>query len=379
MRNYRLALIIFLVPLVMTCIEPYETAVKNKNPNYLVIDGFLNSATGSGRFVLTRTTSLKDNNPPNAEWFAQMTIESENGERFNAINYDMGIHEFSGIPLQIDSKYRMRILTANGKEYVSDFVPVLNSPPIDSITWGVENNQLNVFVNSHDDTGKSRYYRWFYNETWEYTTLYTSGLKIVDGIVYNRNPDELINRCWQSENSTDIMVGSTSLLDNDIVSKFKLLSISKGSIKTSTKYSVLVTQQVLSEAGYTYWNNIKKTTESLGGLFDPLPSQVTGNFHCLSNPSEPVIGFFEAGNFTEKRIFVKFSNLPSNFAFHQPFCRIDTVLVEDVGNPRNPDSLIGTITPPGQLEIIGYSTAESVCLDCRVLGNGYTYRPPFWE
>jgi hypothetical protein len=378
-RKYRLAIIVFLAPLVITCIEPYEPNVKDKNPNYLVIDGFLNSATGSGRFFLTRTQNLKDNTRPPHETFAQVMIEDETGERYNAIG-DMGVYEFTGIQLQPDHKYRMRIVTSNDKEYVSEYVPVLNSAPIDSITWEVDDNKLNILVNSHDDTGKSRYYRWYFNETWEYTTLYTSTFKFENGMVSTRPPEEYINRCWRGSVSTDIVLGSTTLLDRDVVSKFKLVSIEAGSIKLSVKYSIEVNQQVLSEAGYTYWSNLKRTTETLGGLFDPLPSQVIGNFHCVTNPSEPVIGFFEAGNFAEKRIFINASDIPADFRFEPPYCTIDTILLADVATtPLGPDSFIGELTEPGKLGILGFSTAEAVCIDCRVLGGGYTFRPPFWE
>jgi hypothetical protein len=380
MKNYRLAVILFLIPMVITCIEPYEPDVKDKNPNYLVVDGFLNSTTGSGVFRLTHTSSLSQNTPPTAEWFSEMLIEGEAGEQFHAVAHDGGIYEFTNAPLQADRKYRMHITTAGGKEYISDYVPVLNSPAIDSITWEIEDDGLNILVNSHDDNGQSRYYRWYYHETWEYITPLTSTFKLIDGKAYKRTPEEYINRCWAYENSTNINVGTTTLLDRDIISRQKLVTIPKGSLKTSVKYSILVRQQVLSEAGYTYWNDLKKTTESLGGLFDPLPSQVVGNFRCIDNPSEPVIGFFEAGNFSEKRIFIKFSDLPNDFSYYQPpYCPIDTILVEELEGPRDPDSLIGEISLPGQLGIIGYSTSEKNCIDCRVLGTGFPYRPSYWE
>ena len=40
---------------------------------------------------------------------------------------------------------------------------------------------------------------------------------------------------------------------------------------------------------------MQKNAESLGSIFDEQPTQITGNIHSVTNPSEQVIGYVSAG------------------------------------------------------------------------------------
>ena len=53
---------------------------------------------------------------------------------------------------------------------------------------------------------------------------------------------------------------------------------------------MLVNQYALTREAHEYWTLKKNNSESLGGLFDPLPSQAASNFRCVSHPDEPVFG-----------------------------------------------------------------------------------------
>jgi hypothetical protein len=381
MKFYRLASLILLIPLWVACVDPYVPKVSSENPNYLVIDGYLNTATGYGVYKLTHTIGLTEDGTPSAELSANVFIESDQNENFPALAGENGIYEFKGLTLSSDKRYRLHIITSGKKEYISEYAQIHNTPPIDSVTWRVEEDALTINVNTHDPSGKSRFYRWLYDETWEYTTTHTSLIKLVNEEVLDRAPNEYINRCWRSDNLKTILIATTKQLDQDLVSDFNLLKIAEGSIKTSIKYSILVRQQTLSESSYNYWNNLKKTTESLGGLFDPLPGQITGNFQCITDPSEPVIGYFEIGSISEQRIYIEPIQFPKGFRrYSYPACEMDTVLVEQVDGVSNPNSLIAEVwtrEPPSIL--IGYSTAAPYCIDCRVLDKGKTVPPDFWE
>ena len=43
-----------------------------------------------------------------------------------------------GMNLDINSKYKLHIRTSDGKEYISDEITVVETPPIDSISWEKE-------------------------------------------------------------------------------------------------------------------------------------------------------------------------------------------------------------------------------------------------
>ena len=55
---------------------------------------------------------------------------------------------------------------------------------------------------------------------------------------------------------------------------------------------------------------MKKNTEQVGTLFDAQPSQISGNFKCLTNPGELVIGFVEVTEEQTKRAFIYNSQVP---------------------------------------------------------------------
>jgi hypothetical protein len=65
-----------------------------------------------------------------------------------------------------------------------------------------------------------------------------------------------------------------------------------------------VKQYALNQEAFAYWQNIKKTTEQLGSIFDAQPSQFKGNIHSLTDSTEPVMGYVSASSIETKRIFV---------------------------------------------------------------------------
>src|SRR5205085_5124378 len=139
--------------------------------------------------------------------------------------------------------------------------------------------------------------------------------------------------------------------------------IPKGSIKLSIKYSILLEQKALTEEAYNYWLNLKKNTESLGGLFDPLPSEITGNIHSLRNPNEAIIGYFSGGSVEKKRIFINANEIPASVSlYYPPQCVMDTISVKEIANIPSSTLLIDALYMGPS--IIGYLSAPAQCIDC---------------
>jgi len=255
---------------------------------------------------------------------------------------------------------------------------LLPSPAIDSITFVAGPEQLQINVNTHDPSGETRYYKWDCVETYEYKTDYFSGYILEeDGDIIVRTADQFIDRCWQTDVLHDVLVRSTASLTEDRVANFTIRTIPRDNIRISVKYSLLVKQQRLTEKAFRYWRDVKQTTENLGSLFDPLPAQVIGNLQCVSNPEEPVIGFFTAGTVSEKRIFIDRNDLPRFYSRYEMTCLIDTVLNEELMFMTNPDGLLFPFYDGPA--IIGWATTSTPCFDCRALAGGTTTQPDFWE
>jgi hypothetical protein len=119
----------------------------------------------------------------------------------------------------------------------------------------------------------------------------------------------------------------------------------------------------------------------VGGLFDPLPSEVNGNLRSISHPSEKVIGFFSGGTVHEMRRYLSRKELPEEklplFLNNMNFCPLDTIPLSDVGRIPTGSSLVGAIYSQAG-GIIGYTSSIQQCIDCRVFG-GTTTKPGFWE
>jgi hypothetical protein len=365
-----------LLILATACIEPYEPAVTSTDIRLLVVDAFLNTADGTGTVNLSRTVPLHADEKPAAELKATVTLEDGAGQIFTLSEKGNGAYSQSDLPIDITKKYRLHIRTGNSEEYFSDYIDIKTAPPIDSVYWVPESDGVQIYVDTHDATGRSHFYKWDYAETFEYTSAYSSSLKLVGGVVYPRYENESLYKCWRTDTSIDIFVGSSSKLQQDVISHYPIVFHKRGTRKLSRKYSILVKQYALTEEAYNYWLQLKQTTESLGSLFDPMPSEISGNIYNSSDPERPAIGFFSAGTITEKRIFISFSQLPSHLQRYDGYnCEIDTIPASDIRNRPNSTLLITEFGSPFP---IGYLTSSSECIDCRFMGGTLT-KPSFWE
>lgn len=394
-KIFKYTLIIQALLLFGSCKKPYVPAVITSGSSLLVVEGSINAGADSTMIRLTHTIPLSSptgtQSPP--ELNASITVESDANAIYPLIEIGNGYYGAAGLNLSSTNKYKLKIVTAGNKIYESDFVAVKNSPPIDSISYQVETNSLRINVTTHDPSNGTRYYRWDYNETWIIHSRYESMLKLitypVDSIVM-RPASEQIYTCWQSGVSSDIVLGSTAKISNDILINYPVTIIPSTSEKLGVRYSILVKQHAMTSDAFNYYQELRKNTESLGTIFDPQPSSLTGNIHCITNPSEQVIGYITAGSVSQVRIFVSARQLPANANWipnlPQFNCDFETPVYHPT--PKYPYSVkeylyTGILIPlqplqaPGAAHPSGYTGATPICVDCTLRGSN---RPPaFWK
>jgi len=156
------------------------------------------------------------------------------------------------------------------------------------------------------------------------------------------------------------------------------------------RYSLLVKQYALTSEAYNYYTQLKQNTEQLGTIFDPQPSELTGNIHSLSDKNEPVIGYVTAGIVGEKRIFIDSSELPG-WTAETPYggCTLDSLKYHRLG-PGTPGveyfdvhDLIytGYRTPIDEIlggyAAGGFMATTPACGDCTLRGTNK--QPKFWK
>lgn len=363
----------FLTSLDWHCVQSYISPYKSPPTGYLVVEGFI-TANGPTNFTLTRSISLPGDSTIPVVTGAQLQIEGSDNSIYPLAEVGNGIYLLPSISMSLTLRYRLRISNVAGKTYLSDFVPYKPTPPIDSVNWISSDTGVSIFVSTHDPTGNSRYYQWKYSETWEYTSAEQSGYIWQGDSLAIRPPQDAIYTCYHFDTAQVILIGTTDKLSQDLIFEQPLIVIPNNTQALGIEYSALVSQYALTDSAYNYFSLMKGNTEQLGSIFDPLPSQLTGNIHSLSNPAEQVIGFVSAGTVQQQRIFIKRSQVPAWLYFYEcPF--------PDRKFVAEPDSEVFYFDYDHMIPIdLNNGVVEANyadCIDCRLQG-GTTQKPPFW-
>jgi hypothetical protein len=378
-KTFDIRIIIFLT-ILSGCIEPYDPALKDGDMNYVVVDAFLNASDGTATARLSYSQPVKSSGPVPRVLDASVSIDEENGGSYPLSMGAPGVYSATIPGVSVGKRYRLVIKTHDSHEYVSEFTSVINAPPIDSITWSVHRDGIRIEITSHDETGSTKYFKWNYTETYEYKSRLHSQFMFSNGIVIRRPDDELISTCWRTDPSSQISIGTVKHLQQSVLSKHPLTLIPYGSRKLYVKYSILVQQQGLTEENYNYWLNLEKSTENLGGLFDPLPSEIHGNIRCVNHAGENALGLFSASTVTEMRKYISRNDLPVDLRgefVDKTYCEVDTVLLSELPNLLETTLFIDAVYEASPFPV-GYTTAFPSCGDCRYWG-GQPIRPLFWE
>jgi hypothetical protein len=371
--------IVFFAVLLGACLDPYNPPAIANAEKYLVVDGFINSGQGKTTFKLSYTRDLGDTVKSNYP-IGKVYVEGESAGSFELLSKGNGIFEADQLTLNPSEHYRLHIKLTDGKEYYSEFVEVKSTPAIDELAWEKSDDGVKIFVSSHDGSSKTRYYQWKYNETWEFHSAFYSSLKYQNKEFVSRTQAEEIYTCYQSDYSKSIAVGSSELLEQDIIHKFPLLSVSaSNSDKLSVRYSVLVQQYAITKEAFQYWNNLKKVTEDLGSLFDPQPSVVIGNLKNVQDPSEPVIGFVSVSSAVEKRIYISRAEFGYTTRVYTGYegCEMDTV--PGHGTPPKtfqPSAMIPLYEARDNTGAMQLYVGSTSCVDCSLRGT--KQKPDFW-
>jgi hypothetical protein len=361
------------------CKQAYEPPAVKANNNYLIVDGVIDIGPETVTSIkLNRTKNLSDTTSVFVpELHAKMTIQSSVGASY-PLQDTAGNGDYTSQPLTLDNtqQYRIVVTTSDGRKYQSDLVSGKPTPPIDSISWK-QPSDLTFYASAHDPTARTRYYRWDFIETWEHDAPLPTPWGVKDGLIFAVDSTNQRAQCWTTIHSTNVIIDNSIALSQDLIDQFPIYTIPNGDEKLGIKYSILVRQYALAADAYNYWLLVQKTSQGLGTLFDVQPTQLVGNIHCLSNPSEPVIGFASASSIQQQRLFLFHTSLHGWLVNSAGFgCDTTAVAVNptDFRIYNYPDTSFAPyyFVTGGPLVV-----ASKICLDCTLFG-GNTIRPPYW-
>lgn len=366
---------LLLMMLFAACRQAYEPPVITAPNRFLVVEGVINTTPASRTTItLSRTRNLVDTIVTDPVQGALVRIESGAGIAYTLTEQTNGQYVSAQLSLNPNESYRLRI-SAGGSEYNSEYVQAKATPAIDSITWKQDKDVI-IYANTHDPSNNARYYRWDFTETWQYRAFYETMLGVSNGLIFYRDATNQVYNCWSTADATQIALGTSIRLAQDVIDHAQVTKIPQHSQKIGIRYSILVRQYALTEDAYKYWEILQKNTQQLGTLFDAQPSQLKGNIRNAANASEPVIGFVSASSVQEKRLFIDNSSLVDwTSTVDGPDCQLKDT-------PQNPVNYLiynypDTAYAPYYFVTGAIMLAQKICLDCTRRG-GTNQRPSFW-
>jgi len=372
--------LLFVALVYQACKDPYSIPAKAGNNQALIVEGYLN-ANGQTTIKLSRSVEITSQYNFADELNAAVQIESDNSLIYPLTEQGKGLYIHPQISYPESQKYRLKITTKNGAIYYSEYVGIKKSPPIEQVFWERNDDGVNFYVKTADPINNTRYYRWEWEETWKFqmelkAELYfprpdTVLLWSIDSLA--QYPYDRI--CWQSEKSSQILIGSTEQLSQDVLPRQLIAFIPNGDWKLNDQFSIFVKQQAITRESYQYWEKISKNSSGLGSVYSPMPSEIKGNIYCASDPSLPVIGYFEASGLTEKRIFINSNTELRNWTYDDKCTIWNTVNSGDSIKTHIIQTAMLPYRYVNDTEQRIYYVARR-CLDCKLTGT--PVKPSFW-
>lgn len=405
MRQFLFLLLIFC--LAIACREEYGLPIEKSLNNALVVEG--NILKGDSTIIkLSRATAIAEYNLL-PEKGATVTVEDDGNTLYPLNESAPGIYTTPPIDLNAAKKYRLKI-SAAGKDYESDWNALITTAEIDTILWARDNG-IEIFVQSKGTNDDSKYYKWDYDEIWQYFashqsfvyltqgvdelgrptpacvdveyrgTMYNTCVEIygLEGAVYN----DSLYRCWMYATSTSINIGSTVTASENII-RVPVRKIRDNGIELSNHYRIKVKQTGLTKDAYEFYTLLKANSEGMGSIFDAQPSQLKTNLRCVTNPAETVIGFINTTSVKSKQIdisrmglegwFYVDSSLCYEYIFNNTPWDVDDLILRKL-IPAKSVQWLNTYPPkrfPAQ-----FTAVTRECVDCRLRGGAHR-KPVPW-
>lgn len=373
MRIIRIITLLLLLTSIFGCVTQFIPEVEETR-ELMVVEGLFTDR--SPNFVkLSKSFPLGEKNSSSPLPGCSVWIESDAGQRINFRETAPGIYETSATGV-VGRKYTLHIYT-NGRYGLYTFqsfpVEMKPVPEVDSIYYekipvnpvgpfNIIPDFCQIYVDTHDPTNETRFFRWDFTETWEFRLPF----------------DKVINPvCWITEPSREINVKSTAGLTDAVVQRYPLHYITNESDRLKEKYSILVNQYSVSEEEFYYWEKLKAVTQQVGSLYDITPASIPNNIYCVENPAEKVLGYFSVSATSSKRIFIDdyFREQPNFYSD----CIHDTIFgnYPVIPNLNTSVWVLDYSYGPGATPAFTSITYTKGCADCTVRGS--KTRPYFWR
>ncbi len=368
MKSLYKIFVLLLPVLLYSCTTKFIPEI-DEYDNIIVVEGLLTNEENSSYVKISRTipTGITGLSSPVVDAHVYIKNELNEAVVFYEDRPGYYIPVSPGFKGETGITYTLFILTDN-KQYESSPMLMREVPAIDSLYSEFEFTDdgsrypplytYDVYFDSYDSSVNNKYFRWTYEEVWEYHLPW-------------HYPPDYKRICWISEESSDILIKNNSTLEQSVVDRFHLVHLDNwSSSKLFQKYSIQLKQYSISENEYIFWETMKKMTDEQGGLYDPIPAPLTGNIISVHDPAEPVLGYFSVSAVSTKRLFI--DNDTIKYLPGGQYCVTDTAAtIEEISGLNKHVFILEEVDEVGFL----LSTFEQ-CADCRLSGTNIP--PSFW-
>ena len=384
---HKIILLLLCCFIINGCTETYILQT-NTYEEALVVEATITNEFKKQEIKISKTSRFEDKETK-IESGAEVYITDNVGNQYN-FEEQSGVYvstfEFQAIP---EREYRLTINTRDDKSYQSSAEIMSPINPMEDVKVAVETKDtlrgVAINVSSYDPNNNAKYYRYEYEETYKIIApkwvinkaVVLSATKI--GIIPNSTDTRI---CYSTKNNTDILLTSTTGLNEDRV-HFPVRFISDQNYIITHRYSILVRQYIENLAAYTYYKTLKKLSGTESILSPNQPGFIYGNLKSVDNPNEKIIGFFDVASVSSKRIYFNYEDLFPG----EPPPPYYTNCDEDIfplcfglfpcrgadliqGISRNTLSYL-------YFENIDYHMVAAPCGDCTVFSSNI--KPLFWE
>lgn len=412
MKFRRYHILLFILFILSSCLEPYNATVGNQSTSLLVVDGLISNEDAPHFVKLTRTLSNIDQEVV-SETGAFVAFEDQNGIQYQLTETDDGVYRiepdvFRGIS---GNSYHVYIKTKNGERYSSEPIVLPEPTEIDDVYYIPDNNGvgesvgkyngLGIYVSGHTNSDDVNYLRWSYEEDWKFQVPF-SPIEIP-------NPDNSWSPavrkkyCYKSSVSSEIQIQSfKNQSSKEVLGKELYFILSEETDKLLLRYSTNIKQYSISKEEYDFWNKLDQTNPGETNIFGEQPFTISGNIKNVDNPDETVLGFFQVAGCTTKRIYIDYSEirdlrLPMKDEYLS--CGYDSLMLEELNvgsDPNDPafenifaiydhyvlsgdynyDLAFEITQGPLSLTVIGLALSTKQCTDCTLVGK--LEPPAFW-
>lgn len=319
MRN-KLYYLFWCVFLFVSCEEYYHPSL-DVTSGMLVVESHITNDISQNYVKLTLSQDFYARDVEKRASGAQVELREIGGVSLRGVEsvVNSGYFTFAKTPV-VGRSYFLKI-TYRNNVFCSDTVVMPPLPAIDTLytghkivrkyvtnAWG---NPDQVEIPSREiyadiSTGSAlKYYRfcWRAVEQWYY------------------NPPVLLDEPpitwygWTSVNDFGVfnLAGPKDFSTSQKINKYPLLSLAYDgasyldSITLSPAgWIIILDQYGIQKESYDFHEALNKQFEAEGSLFDPVLTQVYGNIHCINDPNQIALGFFDLNSYAQHRYFFDF-------------------------------------------------------------------------